>query len=331
MSFSLKDVESLITTLIDISKLDAGAVTADKQSLPVRDLLDNLADEFGLAAEKQGVDFRYVSSSTSVYTDPQLLGRIVRNLVTNALRYAPEGKVLLGCRRQENGISLDVVDTGVGIPKEKQSEIFREFCRLEAKHENQHTQLGLGLAIVDKISRVLGHTVSVRSSPGKGSCFSVYVPYGEQPSSVTVHNVMSVLDQSVALQGARVWVIDNDPNICAAMAELLTQWGCDVLSASSLADLQSQCDTVRSPVELLLVDYHLDNGENGISLANFINEQRALPVPTLLVTANRSEVLSHQVREHGYLMLFKPVSPVRLKTTLLHLIKTPHLSVSSVK
>ncbi|MFD2176484.1 NahK/ErcS family hybrid sensor histidine kinase/response regulator [Veronia pacifica] len=322
LSFSLRDVESLITTLVDISKLDAGAVTADKQSLPMSDLLDNLADEFGVLAEKLDVDFRYVSTHVSVYTDPQLLGRIVRNLVTNALRYAPRGRVLLGCRRRENGVSVEVIDTGVGIPAEKQREIFQEFCRLDPKHDtHHHTQLGLGLAIVDKISRVLGHNVSVRSESGKGSCFSVLVPFGVQHDLAVAQKKLPILDQGVALQGARVWVIDNDPNICAAMSELLTLWGCEVISASSLSDLQMQCDLARTPVELLVVDYHLDDGENGIDLVTFINSQRVRPVATLLVTANRSEALSQQARESGYLVLFKPVSPIRLKTTLIHLIK----------
>ncbi|USH02206.1 PAS-domain containing protein [Grimontia kaedaensis] len=320
LAHSLEDVESLITTLVDISKLDAGVVRADKQSFPVSDLLDNIADDFSHAAEGTSVEVRYVHSSSYVYTDSQLLARIVRNLMTNALRYTPSGKILLGSRRCKEGLRIEVLDTGVGIPEDKKNEIFQEFKRLTAKQDESHTQLGLGLAIVDKIASVLGHTVTVDSVPGEGSRFSVLVPYG-RPETQSIRNVESLVsDNSVVLQGTRVWVIDNDPNICRAMEELLQRWGCEVTCAGSLEELQISCDTVQSPVELLIADYHLDNGMTGLSLAKSINQQRMQKVPTVIVTANRSEELQHQARDCGYLVMHKPVSPMRLKMTMVHLL-----------
>ncbi|WP_232313451.1 ATP-binding response regulator [Enterovibrio coralii] len=320
LTHSLEDVESLITTLVEISKLDAGVVRADKQSFPVRELLDNIADDFTHAADGSRVDVRYVQSSAYVYTDSQLLARIIRNLMTNAIRYTSEGKILLGCRRCRDGVRIEVLDTGVGIPEDKKKEIFHEFKRLTNEHDHHHTQLGLGLAIVDKIATVLGHSVSVDSEPGKGSRFSVLVPYGnrETPVAPTVEALVS--DGGVVLQGARVWVVDNDQNICDAMEGLLTRWGCEVTTAGSLQALQIGRDTVKDPVELLIVDYHLDTDLTGLNLAQMLNAQRMQPVPTVIVTANRSEELQYQARELGYMVLHKPVSPMRLKMTLIHML-----------
>ncbi|WP_283131505.1 hybrid sensor histidine kinase/response regulator [Enterovibrio norvegicus] len=320
LTHSLQDVESLITTLVEISKLDAGVVRADKQSFPISDLLDNIADDFSHAAEGSIVEVRYVPCSAYVYTDSQLLARIIRNLMTNALRYTVSGKILLGCRRCTDGLRIEVLDTGVGIPEDKKKEIFQEFKRLTADQELHHTQLGLGLAIVDKIAGVLGHGVSVDSIPSRGSRFSVFVPYGNR-SIYSPRSIEALVpDAGVVLQGARVWVIDNDPNICHAMEELLQRWGCEVVTACSLQELQISCDTVQAPVELLIVDYHLDTEMTGLALAQHINTQRLQPVPTVIVTANRSEALQQQARDFGYLVQHKPVSPMRLKITLVHLL-----------
>ncbi|WP_394212185.1 NahK/ErcS family hybrid sensor histidine kinase/response regulator [Enterovibrio calviensis] len=320
LTHSLDDVESLITTLVEISKLDAGVVRADKQSFPVSDLLDNIAHDFAHAAEGSRVEVRYVPSSACVYSDSQLLARILRNLMTNALRYTSSGKILLGSRRCRDGLRIEVLDTGVGIPEDKKKEIFQEFKRLTSDHDHLHTQLGLGLAIVDKISSVLGHTVTVDSIPGVGSRFSVLVPYGAAETQSPRNIEALVADGVVALQGARVWVVDNDPNICSAMEELLQRWGCEVTTAGSLQALQISCDTVQSPVELLIADYHLDNQLTGLALAKSINAQRLQPVPTVIVTANRSEELQHHARDCGYLVLHKPISPMRLKMTMVHLL-----------
>ncbi|SKA46408.1 hybrid sensor histidine kinase/response regulator [Enterovibrio nigricans] len=324
LSHSLEDVESLITTLVEISKLDAGVVRADKQSFPIRELLDNIADDFIHAAEGSRVDVRYVASSAYVYTDSQLLARIVRNLMTNALRYTHSGKILLGCRRCADGIRVDVLDTGVGIPEDKKKEIFQEFKRLTNEHDHHHTQLGLGLAIVDKIATVLGHTVWVDSVPDIGSRFSVLVPYGNRETTASPSVEALVSDGGVMLQGARAWVVDNDHNICHAMEELLKRWGCEVTAAASLQELQIGQDTVKDPVELLIVDYHLDTELTGLTLAQMLNAQRMRPVPTVIVTANRSEELQYQARELGYMVLHKPVSPMRLKMTLIHMLSGDH-------
>ncbi|WP_434356636.1 PAS-domain containing protein [Parasalinivibrio latis] len=323
---SLADVESLISMLVDISKLDAGVVKADKQGFEVCDLLDNIADEFERAGENLGLEVRYVRSRSTVYTDSQLLARVVRNLMSNALKYTSQGRILLGCRHREEGLSIEVWDTGEGIPESKQREIFQEFKRLNSsssgRPEDARSSLGLGLAIVDKISKVLGHQISVRSELGKGSVFSVTVPYGVMRNVTRADAYPSVTDHGVALHGARVWVIDNDQNICEAMKLLLEEWGCKVSTASSLENLQVMHDIHQDPVEMLVMDYHLNDGITGTAVANAINAGRTQVLPTLILTANRSEELKKEARESGYLLLNKPVVPMRLKTTLIHLLRS---------
>lgn len=323
---SLSDVESLISMLVDISKLDAGVVKADKHSFTINQLLDTIAAESQVAAESKEsenqITVRYVSSSATVYSDSQLLARVIRNLMTNALRYTPSGKVLLGCRRLPEGLRIDVCDTGVGIPEDKLSDIFQEFRRLEPQQTHRRTQLGLGLAIVEKIAGVLGHPISVESSVGRGSRFSVLLPYGVKTPLVNPMQLLDAVNRNAVLQGARIWVIDNDANICSAMANILGQWGCEVVTASSRETLSMQRDIQRDGVEVLIVDYHLDSEtETGLDIANHINTYRHQAVPTLVLSANRSEQLQQQSRALGYAIMHKPVAPVRLKSTLMRLLQ----------
>jgi len=317
---SLEDLESLITTLVDISKLDAGVVKPDITSFQISDLLDNLANEYSQVARAEGVELRFVASHVVVQSDTQLLSRILRNFLSNALRYTDQGSILLGCRRRPDCLELEVADTGIGIAQAQLGEIFQEFKRLGPSNGRQDSGLGLGLAIVDKISRVLGHPVSVRSQEGKGSVFSVQVPYGNlQPSKEGFEALLPLpvnqLDQ------ARIWVIDNDPAICDAMATLMEGWGCQVLTALSLADLCQQVDPASSDVQLIIADYHLDNDETGLDAARALNQRLPAPVPVLMITANYGQDLKQQIRESGYLLIHKPVKPMKLKTTLSHLLE----------
>lgn len=318
VAHSLADVESLIGMLVDISKLDAGIVKADKQSFRVSELLDNIAKEFQLAADDKNIEIRYVPCSSIIYSDSQLLARIIRNLMSNALRYTNQGKVLLGCRQSEHAILIEVLDTGIGIAEEKQQEIFQEFKRIESKTSHR-TGLGLGLAIVDKISTVLGHQVSVKSTLNKGSQFSVRVPKGDLRiiNQTTEFNPI----QSEQLNGARVWVVDNDLNICNAMTILLEKWGCEVVSATNLQGLQMQRDISQAKVEMLIMDYHLDDDQTGTDLAQKINQTRVRNIPTLLLTANRSDKLKREARSLNYAILHKPVIPIRLKMAMIQLLE----------
>ncbi|KJK14444.1 hybrid sensor histidine kinase/response regulator NahK/ErcS' [Pseudomonas sp. 2(2015)] len=319
VSNSLDDVENLLGTLVDISKLDAGVIKADLASFAVSDLLDNLAAEFAHAAASAGLRMAYVPCGLSVHSDIQLLARILRNLLSNAIRYTPRGRVLLGCRRRAKALSIEVWDTGIGIAQERREEVFEEFRRGDAQRPDQDRGLGLGLAIVDKIAGILGHRLQLHSVPGKGSVFTVEVPCSHQaPRRLAEPDLSEPLRER--LEGARIWVLDNDAAICAGMRTLLEQWGCEVVTALSEQDLARQVACNSAEADLLIADYHLDNGRNGVDAVAAINAQRAVPLAALMITANYSNELKQQVRERGHTLMHKPVRPMKLKAAISHLL-----------
>ena len=321
VSVSLDDVENLLGTLVDISKLDAGVIKPDIMAFDLRDLLNNIAREFRQMALAEGLRLDFVPSSAVVYSDSQLLARILRNFLTNAIRYTGQGRILLGCRRQADHILLQVWDTGPGIPEDKLTEIFQEFKRIRPCGSPADKGLGLGLAIVDKISRMLGHDVSVSSIEGKGSVFSVRVPLGRLKPETPVARDSLCVEVDRGLSGVRVWVIDNDQAICEGMKTLLEGWDCRVVTAVSVADLDARLDIAEAPVDLILADYHLDNDENGVDAVAEINGRRSQPAPVLMITANYTNELKQHIRELGYLLMNKPVKPLKLRSVLNHVVR----------
>lgn len=320
VSNSLEDVERLLSTLVDISKLDAGVIKPDIAPFAMRELLDNITPEFQHIAQSEGIEFRARYNDAVVRTDPALLARILRNLLSNAVRYTPPGgKILLGCRLRRAGLELQVCDTGSGIPADQLETIFQEFKR--GQNSGNDKGLGLGLAIVEKISCMLEHPVSVRSVPGRGSVFSVLLPYGELAPQHTVPQPQPQ-DFDTVLRGRHVWMVDNDRSICAGMATLLDGWGCRITTALSLDHLREQLAVGAAPLDLLIVDYHLNNDVNGIDVVTDILRQRPDQPPVLMVTANYSNELKQQIRDRGYRLLHKPIRPLKLKTVLSHMLKS---------
>jgi PAS domain S-box-containing protein len=322
VSNSLEDVENLLGTLVDISKLDAGVIKADIAPFALSELLDNLAAEYTELARSEGLELHFVGCSALVRSDIQLLARILRNLLSNAIRYTYKGRVVLGCRRQHQRLSIQVWDSGMGIAEERLEEIFQEFKRGDVQRPDQDRGLGLGLAIVEKIAGILGHRISVKSWPGQGSMFSVEVPL-----SATAPKSLPMLAMSEPmlerLQGARVWVLDNDAAICAGMRTLLEGWGCRVITALSEQDLPRQVDNYHAEADLLIADYHLDDDQNGVDAVARINARRASAIPALMITANYSNELKQQIRELGHTLMHKPVRPMKLKTAMSHLLGRP--------
>ncbi|WP_419793699.1 NahK/ErcS family hybrid sensor histidine kinase/response regulator [Pseudomonas palleroniana] len=319
VSNSLEDVENLLGTLVDISKLDAGVIKADIAPFALSELLDNLAAEYTQLARAEGLELRFIGCSALVRSDIQLLARILRNLLSNALRYTYTGRVVLGCRRHPQRLSIQVWDSGMGIAEERLEEIFQEFKRGDVQRPDQDRGLGLGLAIVEKIAGILGHRISVRSWPGKGSMFAVEVPLSATAPRPLPMAAMSepLLER---LQGARVWVLDNDAAICAGMRTLLEGWGCRVITALSEQDLARQVDNYHAEADLLIADYHLDDDQNGVDAVARINARRGSAIPAMMITANYSNELKQQIRELGYTLMHKPVRPMKLKTAMSHLL-----------
>jgi PAS domain S-box-containing protein len=320
VSNSLEDVESLLGTLVDISKLDAGVIKADIAPFAVSELLENLAAEYHQIAGSEALRLDFIPSSALVRSDIQLLARILRNLLSNAIRYTSSGRILLGCRRRRQSLSIEVWDTGIGIAGDKLGEIFQEFKRGDITHRKQDRGLGLGLAIVDKIARMLGHRIRVSSQLGKGSMFAIEVPLTTRaPRPRVVQEAPDLLLER--LSGSRIWVLDNDAAICAGMRTLLEAWGCQVVTALSEEDLARQVDNYHADADLLIADYHLDDGHNGVDAVALVNSRRSTPLPALMITANYSNELKQQMRELGHTLMHKPVRPMKLKTAMSHLLE----------
>ncbi len=322
LSYSLENIESLIGTLVDISKLEAGVVKPELGVFNCKELLTYLANEFRQQAKQQNIDFHFAHSSAAVYTDSQLLARILRNFLTNALRYTQHGDILLGARRRSSGLEIQVIDTGVGIPGDELKKIFNEFHRSKAHSSREDRGLGLGLAIVDKISSMLEHQIKVDSILGKGSCFSVLVPYAEKPGQVSITPLeMSAISMDHTLQHCHVLVIDNDASICAGMKMLLEGWGCRVRTVQMNEQIEHILQNgLESSPDLIIADYHLNDELSGLEVVKQIKANSTAPTPVLMITANYSVELRQQVRKLGYHLINKPVKPVKLRMAMHHLL-----------
>jgi Na+/proline symporter/signal transduction histidine kinase len=308
---SLRSAEDLISDLLDISRLENGKFTPTVAPFPLNNLFDTLGAEFKALAQEQGLSFRVRSSQLRVASDVKLLRRVLQNFLTNAFRYA-KGPILLGVRRKRGHLSLEVWDRGPGIPEDKRQVIFEEFKRLDSHQTRAEKGLGLGLAIADGLCRVLGHTLEVRSWPGKGSVFSVTVPLAR---SQTVPPATTAEPKKNALNGTQVLCIDNEDSILIGMNSLLSRWGCQVWTARNREECQALLDDGIRP-HLALVDYHLDHGETGTELMAWLRTQLGEPVPGVLISADGRPELVAQVHAAGLEYLAKPVKPAALRALL---------------
>lgn len=314
---ALDSAEELLTDLLDISKLDQNAVQADRNDFHIAQLFNTLAAEFEAVAEQSDLQLRVRDSDVMVYSDARLLMRILRNFVSNALRYTDVGGVLVVARKRKTDLAIEVWDTGDGIPADAMVDIFREFNQLSQHRNGERKGVGLGLAIVERISRVLNHQVSVESVPGRGSVFRVLVPLSEAKPVAMRKRLAPIAAGHFA--GESVLVIDNEPDILLSMAALLTQWGLNVYTAeSSLAAIELLDDEGVVP-QIALLDFHLDDNATALdALAEL--DQHFGRLPTALITAERHDPQLKLLRSEGVQVLNKPVKPGKLRALLTHLL-----------
>ncbi len=308
---SLRSAEDLISDLLDISRLENGKINPNRQPFAINELFDTLGTEFKVLAQEQELEFRVRGSTLRVDSDIKLLRRILQNFLTNAFRYG-KGPVLLGVRRHKEGLSLEVWDRGPGIPEDKRQVIFEEFKRLDSHQTRAEKGLGLGLAIADGLCRVLGHTLRVRSWPGRGSVFSVSVPLARAQTATPVK--VAELNGKL-LNGAQVLCIDNEDSILIGMNSLLSRWGCQVWTARNREECAALLGEGMRP-QLALVDYHLDHGETGTDLMAWLRTQMGEPVPGVVISADGRPETVDLVHAAGLDYLAKPVKPAALRALL---------------
>jgi Na+/proline symporter/signal transduction histidine kinase/CheY-like chemotaxis protein len=304
---SLDAVEEILTALLDISRLDAGALKPEPSRFRVDDLFRQLQREFEPVARGRGLDLVFVPTSATVRSDRRLLRRLLQNLISNALKYTPSGRVLVGARRRGERLRLEVWDTGLGIPISKRTVIFREFQRLD-QGAKVARGLGLGLSIVERIGRVLDAPVELRSEPARGSVFSVEVPIAAAMPAAPAPRTRA---PAAPLQGLRVLAIDNEPAILDGMRGLLSRWGCETATAGSTAEALRQAE----PPEVVIADYHLDEG-CGLDVIRALRGRFGMEIPAILLTADRSPSLRDEAGALSVPVLNKPLKPAALRGLL---------------
>ena len=317
---SVDSMEELFDALLDISRLDAGAVSARVDTIPVAEVLERLSFEYALVAKQKGLSLHVMNTSLYVRSDPTLLARIVRNLLANAVRYTDRGRVTVGCRRRGDRVSIEVWDTGPGIPAEKYGEVFQEFAQLGNPDRDRRKGLGLGLAIVERLAKLLGHGVELRSTVGKGSVFAVTVARGRLED----HAVLDPVAQIAArfdLTGRLALLVQGDLAAREALRALLTSWNCEVLTAASGTELLERLGGLRRPPDLIIADGPAP-AESGSADVEMLRNEFNADVPALLVSTAAGPVVPSEDR-NGLPVLRHPFHAGRLRTLINNLIHTP--------
>jgi signal transduction histidine kinase/CheY-like chemotaxis protein len=316
------NMNELFAALLDISKLDAGALVPNVTEFPASHLLKRMDATFAAAARAKGLWLHVVKSSLWVRSDIILLERILQNLVSNAVRFAADGRVVIGCRRRGDELCIEVCDSGPGIPKDRQRDIFGEFTQLDGPHQDRQRGLGLGLAIVDRLCRLLGHRVELASTPGKGSRFSIFVPLAPRRSEIAPP--LSVPQVGPDLLGGKVaLVIDDDAVNLESLGGLLASWGCRVATAATCEQALARFAADERAPDIIISDYHLANGATGYEVIARLRDRFGQSVPAFLMSGDTSPEALHEARASGFQLLHKPVPPMKLRLMLNRLLRSP--------
>jgi signal transduction histidine kinase len=311
---SLTAVEDIMSALLDISRIDSGALKPAPAPVAARDLLKRIEVEFGPMARERNIALHIVPSKTSVLVDRSLVGRIVQNLVSNAIKYTnPGGKVLVGLRRRGNRMRLDVIDTGIGFNKDQHRLLFAEFSRLE-RGARMAQGLGLGLSIVQRLVSALGLTLELDSSEGRGSRFSLFLPL-TKTIRPTAEIGPAPAEVNFGTLGLKVLCVDNERAIIEAMEGLLSHWGCDVRSALSLKQIDKEGLLEGWYPDMVLMDYHLDQ-TSGLDAIEWLRHNVGGHLPAALVTADRSPAVRALAEDRGIAVVTKPVKPAALRAAI---------------
>lgn len=311
--------ERLLNALLDISTLDAGTVDADMQTVSLDTLLNSLADEFRPQAAEKGLRLRVHVPKATTRTDPVLLGRIVRNLLANAIRYTQQGGILLSVRRRAGRWRIEVWDTGFGIPPDKQDVIFDEFHQLTNPSRDPTRGLGLGLAIVRRLSRLLNAPVEVQSRAGRGSVFAVTVDrVAPEPEAVEAEapHPHARDDDEVPLDGMRLLVVDDDSMVLSGLLLTLESWGCDFVSAADMREVFAAVDGLDGPPDVILTDLRLPGKVSGFDVIDRVRKLFRTTIPAVVLTGETAPDALLEGQRRGCAFLHKPLHPGDLRRVL---------------
>jgi PAS domain S-box-containing protein len=315
---SLKATNELLDALLDISRLDAGVIVPQPQSFAVQDLLEQLETNCaGLIAEK-GLGLRMPACSEFVWTDPLILGRILQNLLSNAIRYTEHGRILIGCRRRGGRLAIEVWDTGIGISEDHLDVIFEEFSQIGNPERDSTRGLGLGLAIVRRQAELLNIPVSTRSVLGRGSVFRVEVPL----ATAAPHDAgLPTTPAAGSLDGLLIMAIDDEPTQLEAIRSFLKALRCTVITASSAEEAAAQLAIAGRPADAVIADYRLRDEETGVAAIMRVREATGITSPGILLTGDTEPGRLREAEASGFCLLHKPVDPDELAEKIMEAIR----------
>ncbi|MBI2236593.1 MAG: PAS domain S-box protein [Magnetospirillum sp.] len=320
---SLDGLNILLDSLLDVSKLDAGMVVPRETDFSINAILDRMSAEFAALARDKGIELRTVPSTAMVRSDPALLSRIVQNLMANAVRYTSRGRVLVGCRRRGQMLAVEVWDSGIGIPADRLKDIFEEFTQLGNPERDRSQGLGLGLAIVERLARLLGHRIAVRSEPGRGSVFSVEVPRIDALAATAPARRRRTLAAPGA--GRLVVIIDDEPVVLKGLSMVLKNWGYEVIAAGSEAEAMDKLAGQDKAPSMILADYRLREGHTGTEAVAHIRDRFQSAIPSILITGDSAPERLREAEASGLAILHKPVQPPELREMLRDTLDNPDL------
>jgi signal transduction histidine kinase/ActR/RegA family two-component response regulator len=310
-------MELLFNALLDISRLDAGTIEAHPVHFPLQKMLRDLEQQFGAVAAEKRLRLRFRPCDITLYSDPLLIERILVNLIANAIRYTDDGGVLVACRRRGHMVRLSVIDTGRGIPPDQRENVFHEFVQLHNPARDRSKGLGLGLAIVSRLTRLLGHRVDLRSRPDHGSMFSIDVPCGDA-SLIRPPSPVSAPAQIPA--DALVLLVDDESAILRGMAELFDNWNIDLVTARSENEAVQWLDSLGRVPDVIVSDFRPPDTD-GIEVITRLRQKFARDIPAILVTGDTAPDTILRISQAGFPLLHKPLRPAKLRALLTHLIQ----------
>ncbi len=308
---SLTAMTNLLNSLLDISRLDAGAVSPEFEDFPMQRLIDRLSAEFDRQAQHKGLEFESEGCNAIVRSDPNLLAEIIQNFVSNAIRYTDKGMVAISCAEVEGYCSLKVTDTGIGIEADQLRDIFREFHQCKS-HGATKEGFGLGLAIVSRLADLLEHKISVSSQPGEGSEFSVMIPVIEAATDLVVEAEEEHADTSNGEASGLVVLIEDDVNVADAWGLLLEAEGYRVATAASATEAKALVHHIEGPPALLISDFHLLDGSTGVEAVAAIREHFDVEIPAFVVSGDTSKVVKDARLLENCTLMSKPIDTGRL-------------------
>jgi len=311
-------MEVLFNDLLDISRLDAGAVEIRPRHFSLQRLFDELGDRFAPLAAEKGLLFRVRPAAAFVLSDPLLLERIVANLVSNAIRHTDDGGVLLACRRRGAVLRIEVWDSGRGIPPDQQQAVFEEFVQLHNPERDRSRGLGLGLAIVARLAGLLRHPLTLRSQAGRGSLFAVEVPAGDPGRAAPA--APQAAPQGLP-EDTLVVLVDDEAAILHGMAELFDCWAIDLVTARNADDALEWLAAIGRTPDVIIADYRLASGLDGVEVVSRLRRHFRRAIPAVVISGDTTPHTLESLGQAGLPVLHKPLRPARLRALLGHLVQ----------